>query len=44
MLDFAQLLYSPERAQRLEFGDGATIIKQYKEFYLPSLHDARRNQ
>jgi len=44
MLDFAQLLYSPERAQRLEFGDGAAIIKQYKEFYLPALHDARRNQ
>jgi len=44
MLDFVQLLYSLERAQRLEFGDGATIIKQYKEFYLPSLHDTRRNQ
>ncbi|MCL4471521.1 MAG: hypothetical protein M1547_10490 [Gammaproteobacteria bacterium] len=44
MLDFTRLLYSPERAQRLEFGDGATIIKQYKEFYLPTLHDARSHQ
>lgn len=36
-LDFAQLMYSPQRTQRLTFGEGANVIKQYKDFYLPSL-------
>lgn len=44
-LDFAQLMYSPQQAQRLTFGEGANIIKQYKEFYLPSLlRNARRER
>lgn len=36
-LDFAQLMYSPQRAQRLTTGEGANVIRQYKDFYLPSL-------
>jgi hypothetical protein len=44
MLDFARLMYSPERAQRLKFGEGAAIIIQYKEFYLPTLNAARVNE
>lgn len=36
-LDFAQLMYSPQRAQRLTSGEGANVIRQYKDFYLPSL-------
>ncbi len=44
-LDFEQLMYSPQVAQRLTFGEGANIIKQYKEFYLPSLmRNARRER
>jgi hypothetical protein len=44
-LDFVQLMYSPQRAQRLTFGEGANIIKQYKSFYLPSLmRDARKER
>jgi len=44
-LDFTQLMYSPQRAQRLTFGEGANIIKQYKDFYLPSLtRDARKER
>lgn len=36
-LDFVQLMYSPQRVQRLTIGEGASVIKQYKVFYLPSL-------
>ena len=43
-LDFAQLMYSPQRAQRLTFGEGANVIKQYKEFYLPSLERSSRRE
>lgn len=43
-LDFAQLMYSPQRAQRLTFGEGAAVIKQYKEFYLPSLARSGRRE
>lgn len=43
-LDFAQLMYSPQRAQRLTFGEGANVIKQYKDFYLPSLARSGRRE
>ncbi len=44
-LDFEQLMYSPQRAHRLTFGEGANIIKQYKDFYLPSLiRNSRRKR
>lgn len=44
-LDFTQLMYTPQRAQRLAFGEGANVIKQYKDFYLPSLmRNARRDR
>ncbi|PWB53763.1 MAG: hypothetical protein C3F18_07185 [Nitrosomonadales bacterium] len=44
-LDFSQLMYSPQRAQLLTFGEGANVIKQYKDFYLPSLmRNARRER
>lgn len=44
-LDFVQLMYSPQRAQRLTFGEGANVIKQYKDFYLPSLvRNARKER
>lgn len=44
-LDFEQLMYPPQQAQRLTFGEGANIIKQYKDFYLPSLmRNARRER
>ncbi len=37
VLDFEQLMYPQQKAHRLTFGEGANIIKQYKDFYLPSL-------
>ncbi|MDP2783470.1 MAG: hypothetical protein Q8O38_02565 [Sulfurimicrobium sp.] len=43
-LDFAHLMYSPQRAQRLTFGEGANVIKQYKDFYLPSLERSSRRE
>lgn len=44
-LNFAQLMYPPEVAKRLTFGEGANVIKQYKDFYLPSLtRNARRDR
>ncbi|MFA5241216.1 MAG: hypothetical protein WC392_02445 [Sulfuricella sp.] len=43
-LDFVQLMYSPQRAQLLTFGEGANIIKQYKDFYLPSLMRNTRSE
>lgn len=43
--DFVQLMYSPQRAQRLTSGEGANVIKQYKDFYLPSMmRNARRER
>lgn len=41
-LDFAQLMYSPQRVERLTFGEGANIIKRYKDFYLPSFERGSR--
>lgn len=40
-LDFKQLMYSPQRAQRLTSGEGANMIKLYKDFYLPTLTRTR---
>jgi hypothetical protein len=45
LLDFAKLMYPPQRVERLTIGEGANIIKQYKEFYLPSLErNGRRDR
>ncbi len=45
VLDFEQLMYAPQRAHRLSIGEGANIIKQYKDFYLPSLvRNARKER
>ena len=37
LLDFAKLMYPPQRAQQLTFGEGAAVVMQYKEFHLPKL-------
>lgn len=37
LIDFAKLMYPPIRARQLTFGEGAAVVMQYKQFYLPKL-------
>lgn len=41
LLNFSQLLYSPQRASHLESLDMASMVKTYKEFHLPTLLDSQ---
>jgi len=40
LLNFSQLLYSPQRVSHLESLDMASMVKTYKEFHLPTLFDS----
>lgn len=44
LLNFNQLLYSAQRAKTLTLSQGADVIKQYKEFYLPTMRGEARRQ
>lgn len=44
LLNFKQLLYSEQRAKTLTLSQGADVIKQYKEFYLPTMRGEGRRQ